>query len=388
MSEHEQFKPEDDVVERAAAALRDVETPDGPSAELLADMLSAIRAKDSSKRRFWTMKTVTKFAVAAVLAVVIGVAAWTGAPWGGEPAFADVLEKVQQVHSVRFISQVNMPGKPSSGDVTTLIVGSRMRQDIKGEFINMMDFKSGQVLTLMVPQKRAIKMNIEGRPKEFKDRDILEQFRNMQASAGKSIGKKEIDGKVADAYAVEENGQKLTIWTDPKTRLPVRMETKVDMPMLPKMDVVMKNFEWDVAADESEISTEVPAGYTVQAMNFDGSKATEKDLVGSLRIMATANGGKFADSFDMAGMVGAMKGMKEAAKHGADQEKTNDAIQEGMKVMRGLMFVQKTNGEDFHYAGKGVEMGQAGRAVMWYRPVGGETYHVIDADMTVHEGVK
>lgn len=386
MSEHEPFKPEDDVVERAAAALRDVEIPAGPSAELLADTLSEIRA-DSSERRFWTMKLMTKLAVAAVLAIVIGGLIWTGLPWEGEPAFADVLQKVQQIHSVRFKSEVEMPGEKKPSEVTTLIVGSRMRQEIGGQFLSTMDFKAGKVLTLMVAQKRAMKMNVEGRAKEFKDRDILEQFRNMQASAGKSIGKKEIDGRMTYAYAVEQNGQKITVWTDPNTQLPVRMESKIDMPMLPKVDMVMKDFEWDVAADESEVSMEVPAGYTVQEVNFNGSTPTENDLLASLRLMATENGGKFADSFDLAGAMGAMKGAKAAAKQGADKDKTNEAMQKMMTVTRGLMFVQKTNGEDFHYAGKGVELGQAGRPVLWYRPNGSETYHVIDADLTVHTDI-
>ena len=50
------------------------------------------------------------------------------------------------------------------------------------------------------------------------------------------------------------------------------------------------------------------------------------------------------------------------------------------------MFINEPkNGDDFHYAGKDVAVGQAGTPVLWYRPKDSDTYRVIDADFTIRD---
>lgn len=401
MSEHETHKP-DDIVDRAAAALRDVAVPDGPSPELLADTLSAIRAAEqgkplnanSSRRRIFTMRFITKLAVAAVLVLFVGALVWTDSPWGSQAAFADVLEKVQQVKSVRFkVEATYMPPgatKPSTGHLTMLISGDRMRQEMPNGFTSVTDFKTGRVVALMAPQKKAIVMRMENMPKQAKDMNLLQSFRAMTPDAGKSIGRKEINGRMLDGYLIEKDGRTTTVWADPKTRLPMRMEAKVDMPMAPKSDVVMTDFQWDVPTDPAALSTDVPPGYDVQEMTVNAAKPTEKELIESLRRLATANNGTFPDSFDFAGATKVMSKLKGGRPNGQKPDKATveRVTRDAMSIVRGLAFVQRENGDDFHYAGKGVALGQAGRAIFWYRPAKSETYHVIDADLTVHTDVK
>jgi outer membrane lipoprotein-sorting protein len=371
-----------------------------PTPAVVQQTLARLAAAQSDKPninntwRIPTMRLMTKLAVAAAVAIVVGVLAWTGGgPWSAQPAFADVLQKVKQVHSVRFKSEgtTTAPGatEPTTSVITTLIIGNRMRQEgSDGQFVNVVDFDSGQVLTLMTAQKRAIRMNMQNSPQQMKDQNLLEQFRNMPANAGKPIGKKEINGRMLDAYAVEEQGQKLTVWADPKTHLPLRMEATLEMPTIPKSEMVMMDFEWDVAADLSEISLEIPAGYAVQEMTVDASMPTETDLISALRTMATTNGGKFTDTFDMPGMLAAVKGAKQPTTRQTPDAMQKEITQKVMAVSRGLMFVQQSGGEDFHYAGKDVAMGATGRAVLWYRPAKSQTYRVIDADLTVRGDVK
>ena len=40
---------------------------------------------------------------------------------------------------------------------------------------------------------------------------------------------------------------------------------------------------------------------------------------------------------------------------------------------------------DWHYAGQGVRLGDAGKPVCWWRPDGGETYRVIYGDLNVRD---
>ena len=40
---------------------------------------------------------------------------------------------------------------------------------------------------------------------------------------------------------------------------------------------------------------------------------------------------------------------------------------------------------DWHYAGRGVQLGDGNTAIVWYRPVGSETYRVIYGDLSVED---
>ena len=70
-----------------------------------------------------------------------------------------------------------------------------------------------------------------------------------------------------------------------------------------------------------------------------------------------------------------------------DQETTKDKQQrDALQLTRGLMFVMMMKPEsDWHYAGKGVKLGEANKAVFWYKPEGSDTYKVIYGDLSVKE---
>jgi outer membrane lipoprotein-sorting protein len=395
MDEHEKHdKPDDAIVDRAASALRDHATPPGPSDELLATTLAAIRSADAAAdrhpdahqtsigRSLLTMKFVTKFAVAAVLALFVGALVWTGGPWGGQAAFADVLQKVQRVQSVRFksVATVNLPnapaGTPRTIAMTMLMTSDRMRQDVPGMFSNIYDFKTGQSLAIIAAQKKAIRMKMENLPASIREQNVIEQFRAMRPEQGKSVGRKDVNGRPADVFDVVDAGQHMTIWADRETRLPVRMEVRVNIPSIPQSDVVMTDFRWDVPVDPSELSLEIPAGYEVHEMSFDASTPVEKDLVESLRALATFNGGAFPATFNMAFPAKPL-----------DKAQRNERSREVVSAMRGIMFVTNANGSDFHYAGKGARLNDPNRPIFWYRPAKSETYHVVHADLTVKTDV-
>ena len=53
----------------------------------------------------------------------------------------------------------------------------------------------------------------------------------------------------------------MSVWGDPKTGLPVRIE--MTMEIMPNLKVTMSDFEFNVDMDESLFSVEPPAGYEV-----------------------------------------------------------------------------------------------------------------------------
>jgi hypothetical protein len=128
----------------------------------------------------------------------------------------------------------------------------------------------------------------------------------------------------------------------------------------------------------------VPEGYSEQAMTVDMTPPTEKTLVEGLEAAAKLNGGTFPDSFDLQ-TVTTVAFTKRMAGKKPDEMKAIQAeiMPEVMKVSRATAFMLPDNGSEFHYAGKGAKLGEAGRAVFWYQPKGSEKFRVIYADLSV-----
>lgn len=148
---------------------------------------------------------------------------------------------------------------------------------------------------------------------------------------------------------------------------------------------ILKNFEFDVDADDSLVSMDVPAGYTEQKTDFNLSGASEKDFVESLRIWAKiVRDGTFPDAV---GNESAMKEMPVLVQKIAQMDLIEEAATElAMAFARGMLFHQTVNGQgNWNYAGAGVKLGDAATAIFWYQPSGSDTYRVIYGDLSVKD---
>jgi hypothetical protein len=76
--------------------------------------------------------------------------------------------------------------------------------------------------------------------------------------------------------------------------------------------------------------------------------------------------------------------MQKSAKDQKDRTEKFMAAQ--TQVQRGVMFANELPpSADAHYAGKGVKLGTADKAVFWYRPKDAKKYRVIYGDLSVRE---
>ena len=64
-----------------------------------------------------------------------------------------------------------------------------------------------------------------------------------------------------------------------------------------------------------------------------------------------------------------------------------EATQMGMSFGKGMMFHQmlEVGNIEWSYTGQGIKLGDAGKAIFWYKPKGSETYRVIYGDLTVKD---
>ena len=441
--ENRQDEHGNDLLDRAAEALRQLPVPQGPPPEAVARVLDALGGPGvvplTLFQRIKNMKRIARIAVAATLLVAIGaLVSWLVIGRGSSNmAFARVAEALDRLRSATYDMTVDAKGGQGKPPVMVTAKGyflapSRQRMETSAgpaisagrakdeklkHMITIVDGEVGKSIMLMPQQRIAVAMDMEKmkehmkRPSNGSPPDIFETVRRLvrEGCSGtgekvERLGKKEIDGHGAVGFRTRNPMGELTLWADPRTARPIRVEIAGEM--FVNAQLVMKNFRYDVDLDPSLFSLEPPASYSTQTMNL--TLPAEEDLLRTLRTVAEHNKGLFPnrlamDQEFMKVMQAIMKPTmdKLEAKYGKDklrrkpgQEPPPAMMAETMKTvmplvqkeMQGLTFYMMLKPEnDAHYVGAGVKMGTPDRPILWYKPTGAANYRVIYADLSVKD---
>ncbi len=329
-------------------------------------------------RRIIMKSSITRMAAAAVIIVAVLIVL---NPWGSAVTFADVVKPILTARTL--ILDIIVGDKDTSPVMHETIVGSRVRRVISTQehVINIFDPDGGKMLTLHTGGKIAVYTDIQG-PLQEQTRDyvaflrkIISDLQNNPDFEAEKLGEKEIDGQKVIGFLAGE----FTIWADAETALPVRIEGQ-----LAQLSIVFKNFQFDVPVEELEslVSMDVPDGYTEQENKLDMGTSTEQDLVECLRIWSELMlEGNFPEAI---GMEELMKQLPQIeAKLAESVASAEEGTQKGMTLAQGMLFIMGL--KDQHYAGNGVKLGDADKAIFWYQPEGSETYRVIYGDLSVKD---
>jgi hypothetical protein len=352
--------------------------------EQSARLKAAEKAGTALKLRSIIMKSsITRMAAAAVIiiAVVIGVLQFGG----GTVTWAQVIEPILNARTI--ICDMIIGDDENNPTMHEIIVDSHIRRTMSNipNMTMILDLDAGQMLTLDSASMTATYIDIQG---ELQDRtqsyvNFLRRIitRLKDNPDIQNLGEQIVDGHKAIGFTGKGPNDEVTIWADAKTALPIRIYLRVG-----QMSAILKNFELDAPVDESLFSMNVPAGYTKKDTQFEMGNATEQDFVESLRVWAKVLGdGTFPDAI---GTENAMKEMPTLGqKIGALNLSEEQATQMGMAFGKGMLFHQiiDTSGDDWKYVGAGVKLGDASKAVFWYRPQGSATYRVIYGDLSVKD---
>ncbi|MBA7688505.1 hypothetical protein ES703_96988 [subsurface metagenome] len=330
-------------------------------------------------RRIIMKSRFAKIAAAAVIivAVLIGIQQFGS----GTVTFADV---VKPILNARTLILDMIVGDEETGPVVhDVIVDQRIRRVISRQehVVNIIDPESAKMLTLHTEGNIAAYSDIQGSLQEgTRDyvaflRKVITDLQNNPDFEAEKLGEKEIDGQKVIGFLAGE----FTIWADAETALPVRIEGQS-----PQLSIVFKNFQFNVPVEELEslVSMDVPDGYTEQKKVFDMGTSTEQDLVECLRIWAELLlDGKFPEAIGMTELMNLLPQIE--AKLAESVASPEEGTQKGMTLAKGMLFIMGL--KDQHYAGKGVKLGDADKAIFWYRPEGSETYRVIYGDLSVKD---
>jgi outer membrane lipoprotein-sorting protein len=344
---------------------------------------TAARATEALKIRRKIMKSpITRIAAAA--AVIIVAALGINSIMAPSVTWAQVIEPILNAKTIVFDLII---GSEDSGMVShEIVVGSRIRRTMSNmpNMALIIDLDEAKMLALDTVGKTAIYTDISG---DLGDstrsyikfvRQILMQLQDGQVE---QLGEQVIDGQKAVVFVGKGHNEQVTIWADPKTACPMRIEAKIGQ----EYTFAMKNFEFDANVDESLVSMEVPAGYTEQKNDIALGNATEEDFVESLRIWAKVIGdGTFPEAIGTQSAMAQMPVLIQ--KVTAMQVSEEEGTKIGMSFAKGMLFhqIQESQGQ-WKYTGAGVKLGDTSKVVFWYQPQGSQTYRVIYGDLSVKD---
>jgi hypothetical protein len=292
--------------------------------------------------------------------------------------FAKVIEPILKARTL--ILDIIVGDEETGPVMHETIVGQRIRRVISTQehVINIFDTDGGKMLTLHTGGKIAVYSDIQGSlQEETRDyvaflRKIITDLQNNPDFEARELGEKEIDGQKVIGFSTDE----FTIWADAETALPVRIE--VETPL----SIVFTNFQFDVPVDESLVSMDVPDGYTEQKNEIDMGTSTEQDLVECLRIWSELLlDGNFPEAIGMTELLKLAPLVEERI--GKLEVSSEEGTRKGMTLGKGMLFMMGL--KDQHYAGNGVKLGEADKAIFWYQPEGSETWRVIYGDLRVKD---
>jgi outer membrane lipoprotein-sorting protein len=327
---------------------------------------------------------ITKIATAAVILVsVVAGIYFLGVPTESV-AWADVVRPILTARTVVFnVEGENIPTTKVMNMGTQRVRGEVLSEDGKTVQVIIFDYDTFRMLQLIPSKKEAVVIDLKDLPEE--PENILEELRNFVTEiqndpeiSVEQLGEKEIDGRVVTGFRARNPDGEFTVWADPQTALPIRIEQTWR-----QMQFVYTDFQFDIEMDESLFSMEIPEGYSELRGELPIGSSTEQDLVETLRMwVEVILDDAFPEDFSGQVYVDDVKKNREKFVKLQDEQKMKMA----MKMGPGFIFVQLLKPEnDWRYVGKNVKLGDAESPVCWYKPIGSQTYRVIYGDLSIRD---
>jgi hypothetical protein len=341
--------------------------------------------------------TARKMAIAAaiLIAVLLGLHYLGGSPVGTTVAWADVLQNMEAARTVTFVLQSENVYEGDEhwwekGEMK--IKGPYRRRDVTSTYrygdgpiheeksISTGDLSQQNRFVMLKPQRKwAYTADSHGAGDKLLTYDGLKK--DFRDGTEENLGQAEIDGRKTICFRVSKDDKVITVWADPATALPVRIEQTANNG---KDKITLSNVAFDVPLDDEIFNMTPPQDYAVVNMTTGEFtipfELTEKHLIQALAISAKSLSGKFPTRFR-----GGRPGQEATDKYIAES-KTAVPVEEVDDTMLGTEFVKRLpQGSDWQYVGEDVKLGDASKPVCWYRKPDSKTCRVIYGDLSVRD---
>jgi outer membrane lipoprotein-sorting protein len=274
-----------DVVERAAAALRDVRIPPGPPPTVVASTVEALRAletrpevvrRNARRELMFRIGRYSGVAAAICLLVVGGWFLFSGP--GANVSFAQVIEKIREAKSFSYeivnepLGTTKNPGWEKSVMKVYFKEPGLLREERPGGDVMIQNVTAGKTLHYDPSTKKAMLFPFKPQAPWLAFRKfLLDEDRKWGDGAEQPLGEREVDGKKAQGFAVRENENTVwNIWVDAKTAKPLRIE-RVSLGWKTVTSKIVLNPD----LPDTLFSVEPPKGYELTAWKDNASGSGE-----------------------------------------------------------------------------------------------------------------
>jgi outer membrane lipoprotein-sorting protein len=327
---------------------------------------------------------------AAALVTASGLFYFAVVPSMEATAFAEVAQRLRNAHTLAYRATMESP------DLKTPIT---MRLRFKepslfraetdgGGIITIVDGSQGKQLLLDPAAKTALLL--EGKapeaPRGPAGLGLVEHLRRLTAGDAKPVGDKPIGDIQARGYLVKKFETEMTVWVDPRTRIPIRVESSERI-QGKEIRVTLSDFQIDPEVDDALFRVVPPPGYALRKAESNALEMDEKTFldpekatVAYLRIFAEKTGGTFPRRLDDLTEIDQVFPKKQKRGELPDAE----TLRFVQSLARFMMATQPFKGR-FGYRSEGVKLGDADKILFWYRSEGAANYRAIFGDLHVSD---
>jgi outer membrane lipoprotein-sorting protein len=376
--------PGDEILESAFSAMRGRPVPDGPPERQITETISALSAAAQLKPNIFSRMNNMRFITGMAASVLLVVGSVVAAIMMLRSPAVTCAEVVETVRSARYMSCLittrtagTQPGRMK------ILMNDQGQMQMRGEGIAnvriVVDTRTGRNMTLDPKMKIAVIMDMKNLPKKSNSPgDLIDGFKKLQGDSAKDLGKTEIDGRKAEKFVATQEGQEYTIWADPQSREPIRVDISVNM-LDQKITASMTDFDFNPTVPDDAFSMEIPKGYTVEKFSLDLPDINngEQNVV---RGYAQRSDGKFPNKLeDMSPYIALFE------KHATTRSSQPDEafIQLLVRFQFVKHFLVTLPKGQWSYEGDGKTTGDSRSLIFWYKSAKG--YRGIFGDLTVRD---
>lgn len=247
----------DDAIERVKARARELAKP---------STATRPQVDGVGKRRRNASRLVVGGLAAAAALVAAAIGVMLVVDGSGGRAFAEMVEKVKAVHSVRFATTTRFGRQPAI-DGRMYLEGNRLRlEQFDGMLVQVGDLDRRQALFLDRHRKLAQPAEIDDDvAREFAN--PIDQLRNATSDDAEAIGQEILNRRRTQVYRLRKvdllgfsGNAEMLVWVDVESKLPAKIVIRDSDPQA-RIEVRFDEFVWNEPLDERLFSLDVPDGY-------------------------------------------------------------------------------------------------------------------------------
>ncbi len=357
-------------------------------------------AESASEPKKWSItmsRKTTKIAVAAaiLLAALLGIHYLGGSPDGTSVAWANVLAQMDAAQTVTFTyeSERMYEGDEYCWTKSTVKIKEPYRRSDGVDGHRYSDGPDHEETNICISdvsrQNRFILINPAWKLAHYAPdhggNDTLMSYdglrKDFRDGTEESLGTVQIDGREAVCFKVSKDDKVITVWADPETALPLRIERVANAGV---DKVILSDIAFDVELSDALFDMTPPADYCVMNMATEEFRVpfelTETHLIDELATSAKELSGRFPTRF------GRGRPGKEALEKSIAESRQAVPMEGRSTPMLGTEFLKRLpEDSDWKYVGEDVKLGDASKAICWYKPAGSATYRVMYGDLSVKD---